>query len=60
MNYYQVAKQDVTAQGAKPEIFVVAETEINHFLHEQLSSNVVLVFSHFPERNLYTIENQED
>lgn len=60
MKYYQVAKQDVTAQGAKPEIYVVAENNINHFLHEQLSANSVLIFSEFPERNLYTDENQAD
>lgn len=59
--YYQVLKQDKqAAQGAQPELFIVAQDNLEHFLHEQLTQNVVLIFSSFPERNLYTEENDAD
>lgn len=59
--YYQVLKQDKQAvQGAQPELFIVAQDNLKHFLHEQLTQNVVLIFSAFPDRNLYTEENGSD
>ncbi|WGL30867.1 hypothetical protein [Dipodfec virus UOA04_Rod_446] len=60
--YFQVVKQPKT-QGqtpAQPEVYVVEEGELMHFLHENLRPDVVLVFTEFPERNLYTLSNDKD
>ena len=46
----------------EPEIYVVEEGELMHFLHENLKpgSNSVLVFDNFPEGNLYLLSNDKD
>ena len=45
-----------------PEIYVVEEAELLHFLHENArpGSNCVLVFDTFPEGNLYLLSNDKD
>lgn len=58
--YYQVAKQSKTNREAQPEMFVVEDEELTHFLHEQLTSDSVLVFTEMPARNIYTIANDVD
>lgn len=46
----------------EPEIYVVEEAELLHFLHENAkpNSNTVLVFDVFPEENLYLLSNDKD
>ena len=46
----------------EPEIYVVEEAELLHFLHENAKpgSNSVLVFDVFPEENLYLLSNDKD
>lgn len=59
--FYKVAKQSKSQeQGRQPELFLVEDSELSHFLHEQMDQNSVLVFDEMPIRNLYTEVNQED
>lgn len=59
--YFQVVKQPKQQDQQRiPEIYIVEDAEINHFIHENLRSDCVLVFSEFPARNLYTLANNED
>lgn len=58
--YYQVAKQSKTNREAQAELFVVEDEELQHFLHEQLSQDSVLIFSEMPARNIYTLANDID
>lgn len=53
-------KQQPANQQQEPEIFIVEEDELIHFLHEQLSPSTVLVFDAMNVRNLYTVANHED
>lgn len=53
-------QQPGNGQQVEPEIFIVEEAEISHFLHEQLSPNFVLVFDRMEGRNMYTLQNFED
>ena len=53
-------QQPANGQQAEPEIFIVEECELTHFLHEQLSPNCVLVFDRMESRNMYTLVNTED
>lgn len=45
-----------------PEVYVVEEAELLHFLHENAkpNSNSVLLFDVFPEENLYLLSNDKD
>lgn len=60
--YYQVVKQPkVQGQNpTQPELYVVENGELEHFLHENLRPDCVLIFSEMPTRNLYTLANYED
>lgn len=58
--YYQVAKQVQGAKDAAPELFIVEDGELNHFLHENMRAGVVLLFTEFPDKNLYTLSNDKD
>lgn len=59
--YYKVAKQSKSAQQNTPaEIFIVEQGELEHFLHEQLSADCILIFDEMPLRNLYTLINDAD
>lgn len=59
--YYQVLEQSGSDQSVKaPQVYVVEDGELLHFLHENMRSDNVLVFRDFPERNLYTLSNTED
>lgn len=53
-------KQQPANQQVEPEIFIVEEEELLHFMHEQLSPSSVLVFDAMNTRNLYTVSNHED
>lgn len=62
---YKVLKQNKVQdpqRPAEPVIFVVEESELMHFLHENLkpSSGVVLLFDTFPDENLYLLSNDKD
>lgn len=52
--------QPANGQASEPEIFIVEESELTHFLHEQLSPTHVLVFDRMESRNMYTLVNTED
>lgn len=45
-----------------PDIFVVEEAELLHFLHENAKPNSgsVLIFDVFPQENLYLLSNDKD
>lgn len=60
--FYQVVKQPkVQGQSpSQPELYVVEDAELSHFLHENLRPECVLIFSELPARNLYTLANNED
>lgn len=58
--YYKVLKQIKNSQDSAPELFIVEEGELNHFLHEQLSEKCVLVFDGIDARNLYLLSNDKD
>ena len=58
---YLVQKQSKQPkQGEMPDVYIVEDKELNHFLHEQSGPNHVLLFNDFPERNLYTVSNHKD
>lgn len=58
--YYKVLRQSKDAQNAQPELFIVEDAELQHFLHEQKSDNSVLIFDEIDARNLYLLSNSED
>jgi len=55
-------RQQQHERPMEPEIYVVEEAELLHFLHENAKpgSNSVLVFDVFPEENLYLLSNDKD
>lgn len=62
---FKVAKHSKSNDPQRPQepvIYVVEESELPHFLHENLkpSSGNVLVFDSFPEENLYLLSNDKD
>lgn len=62
---FKVAKHSKSNDPQRPQepvIYVVEESELLHFLHENLkpSSGNVLVFDSFPEENLYLLSNDKD
>lgn len=59
--YYQVLEQpSVEKPVSTPQVYVVEDEELLHFLHENMRSDNVLIFRDFPERNLYTLSNTAD
>lgn len=59
--YYKVAKHlKGVEQKQEPELFIVEDAELSHFLHEQDSSHCVLIVDEIPARNLYLLANNED
>lgn len=62
---FKVLKQPKTQDPQRPmepEIYVVEEAELLHFLHENAKpgSNSFLVFDVFPQENLYLLSNDKD
>lgn len=58
--FYKVLKQQKEAQNVQPELFIVEDAELMHFLHEQQSDNSVLIFDEMSDRNLYLVTNNND
>ncbi|MCZ2845436.1 MAG: hypothetical protein O2U61_02900 [Candidatus Bathyarchaeota archaeon] len=62
--FYKVLKQTKQAPGSQiqtePELFIVQDVELEHFLHEQENNNSILVFDSISERNLYLLSNDAD
>lgn len=56
------AKNNDPQRPSEPVVYVVEDSEILHFLHENLkpSSGNVIVFDSFPEENLYLVSNDKD
>lgn len=59
--YYQVLEQSKGQdQSKQPSVYIVEDVELMHFIHDNLRSDNVLIFSEFPARNLYTESNIQD
>lgn len=63
--FFKVAKHRKAQnpnEQVEPELFIVEEAELPHFLHENLKpgSPDVLIFDSIPAQNLYLVSNDQD